>query len=239
MRTTIFLLIGCLLFVGCNQPTVKQSEFMTLDQLQKSNKKFLSYEIVQEPEIEGPYRLTNIINSTVNYEGRSPMWRRAVVDGKNIDFKYEDSVGYGFRFLSVENEAGEFGTIMLRTQGKVPNIFERNNIDPDMAGGGATRADPEDVPAASAVKQRLMRGDDGDGKLAREELPERVRPRFDEFDDNADGFLDEAEIDVFANALGAPDEEDESDSEEAGDTESADADAEGQSDAEGDGESDG
>ncbi|MGI9515421.1 MAG: hypothetical protein ACR2NP_00115, partial [Pirellulaceae bacterium] len=175
MRTTIALLIGCVLLAGCETPTVKKEQFMTLEQMEKGHKKFLGYDVVQAPEIEGPYRLTTVINSTVNYEGRSPMWRRAVVDGENIDFKYEDSLGYGFRFLSVENEAGEFGTIMLRSSGKKPNIFERNNIDPNAAGGGATRADPEDMPAAAVVKRRLMRNDDGDGKLAREELPERVR----------------------------------------------------------------
>ena len=34
---------------------------------------------------------------------------------------------------------------------------------------------------------------DGDGKISKEEAPERMRERFDQIDTNGDGFIDEAE----------------------------------------------
>ncbi|HEY1065665.1 MAG TPA: hypothetical protein VGE52_06140 [Pirellulales bacterium] len=50
-------------------------------------------------------------------------------------------------------------------------------------------------PGVGMMVEMLKRADkDGDGKLSKEETPERLRERFGMLDGNADGFLDEAEI---------------------------------------------
>lgn len=42
---------------------------------------------------------------------------------------------------------------------------------------------------------------DGDGKLSREEAPERMRERFDQMDTNGDGFFDKEEQDAFIELI--------------------------------------
>lgn len=58
-----------------------------------------------------------------------------------------------------------------------------------------------------AMVQNLMNFDkDGDGKLSKEELPERMRPMLESGDTNEDGFLDKEEMAALAKARsgGAP-----------------------------------
>ena len=43
---------------------------------------------------------------------------------------------------------------------------------------------------------------DGDGKVSREEAPERMRDFFDKLDGNADGFIDAAEISALEKRFG-------------------------------------
>jgi collagen type III alpha len=48
---------------------------------------------------------------------------------------------------------------------------------------------------ANEFRERLKRADaNGDGKLSKEEAPERIKDNFDRLDANGDGFLDEAEM---------------------------------------------
>ena len=43
----------------------------------------------------------------------------------------------------------------------------------------------------------MMENDaDGDGKLSREELPERMQQRFDRMDSDGDGFIDQNDIET-------------------------------------------
>ena len=50
-------------------------------------------------------------------------------------------------------------------------------------------------PSLDAVVRRIMKGDeDGDGKLSKEETPERMRERFDQIDTDDDGQIDESEL---------------------------------------------
>ncbi|MGI9239251.1 MAG: hypothetical protein ACR2RV_00530 [Verrucomicrobiales bacterium] len=64
-------------------------------------------------------------------------------------------------------------------------------------GGGGFR------PGAEQILKRILESDaDGDGKLSREEAPERMKDRFDTMDSNGDGFIEKAEIEArFANGL--------------------------------------
>ena len=49
---------------------------------------------------------------------------------------------------------------------------------------------------------RLLESDkNGDGKLSKEELPERMQQMFDRLDSNADGFIDKTEINAMANQM--------------------------------------
>ena len=50
---------------------------------------------------------------------------------------------------------------------------------------------------------RMMRWDaDGDGRLTRDEAPERMRDRFDRIDTNSDGFIDPDEIEAMGGRSG-------------------------------------
>ncbi len=54
-------------------------------------------------------------------------------------------------------------------------------------------------PGGGNMVERMMRFDqDGDGKISREEAPERMRQRFDRMDSNGDGVIDEDEIKAMA-----------------------------------------
>lgn len=64
-------------------------------------------------------------------------------------------------------------------------------------GGGRGNRDPD------AFVKRMMEGDKNkDGKLAKDELPERAQQSFDGWDANKDGFVDEAELKAAAAQFG-------------------------------------
>jgi collagen type III alpha len=43
---------------------------------------------------------------------------------------------------------------------------------------------------------------DGDGKISKDEVPERMRPMFDSMDSNGDGFIDSEEIKALQKKFG-------------------------------------
>lgn len=50
-------------------------------------------------------------------------------------------------------------------------------------------------PAGGEILKRIMEGDkNGDGKLSKEEVPERMRDQFEKIDANSDGFVSKEEI---------------------------------------------
>jgi photosystem II stability/assembly factor-like uncharacterized protein len=76
-------------------------------------------------------------------------------------------------------------------------------------GNGHVEAQPQppargDRPAAAGRGGFLARLDaNGDGKIERSEIPERMAALFDQVDANSDGVLDAAEIEAFASRMGA------------------------------------
>ncbi|MBX3411241.1 MAG: EF-hand domain-containing protein [Pirellulales bacterium] len=81
----------------------------------------------------------------------------------------------------------------------------RNELMPPPPGAGRTfsRDRGPDAPGnPEQLVRRLMNGDkNGDGKLQKEELPERMRQRFDRMDANGDGALDADELKNAAERL--------------------------------------
>ena len=77
--------------------------------------------------------------------------------------------------------------------------------DPD---GGQRRAPSTGGRAGSSggragMVARLMEGDrNGDGKIGKDELPERMQARFDAMDRNGDGFIDQDELKNLAERMG-------------------------------------
>ena len=59
------------------------------------------------------------------------------------------------------------------------------------AGGRRPEGGPDGRRRGPDMLKRL--DTDGDGKISKEEAPERMRERFDQIDTNGDGFIDEAE----------------------------------------------
>ena len=67
----------------------------------------------------------------------------------------------------------------------------RRGGGPGRGGGGAPRG------GAASIIARIFESDtDGDGKISRDEAPERMAPRFDQMDSNGDGFVDRSEIEA-------------------------------------------
>ena len=200
MRFPLLILIGAVFLAGCETSVVKE-EFFTLEQLKKT-KDFLEYELVDgpNPEMEGPYRLSRKVRHDVPREARSPFHRRVFLNDEPIDFKHDDSIGYGFRFLCLQNAKGEEGVILLKTVNKVPRREFIPNAGP--AAARAIRERERGAPTPERVLERLKQADtDGDGKIAKSDMPNRLQDRFDEFDANSDGFLDTDEVKKLAESF--------------------------------------
>jgi len=82
-------------------------------------------------------------------------------------------------------------------------------MEPEMPDEGADRrrrdVDRRDQPGRDRPNpaQTLMRLDrNDDGRLSREESPQRMRERFDNIDTNGDGFIDESELAAIADRAG-------------------------------------
>lgn len=83
----------------------------------------------------------------------------------------------------------------------------------DKQGGGAPKSDqakskakaeakPKSASGPGAILKRLDK--DADGKVSREEAPERLQENFDKLDGNKDGFLDAGELGKLKPPAGAP-----------------------------------
>ena len=70
------------------------------------------------------------------------------------------------------------------------------------APGELAKADKRDRPAAEMIVKRIKQADrDGDGRISRDEAPERLQRGFDRIDSDGDGFLDRDEIVAGAKAM--------------------------------------
>ncbi len=72
-------------------------------------------------------------------------------------------------------------------------------------GQGRGQAGPAGASGAESLTERLWAADiDGDGRLALEELPEQMRPRFDRIDLDRDGYANPSEIESMMQRRGVP-----------------------------------
>ena len=80
---------------------------------------------------------------------------------------------------------------------EVPEQMGRIFARLDTNGDGFIDEDELDRMASGTRMQRFLeRDEDGDGRLSRDELPERMRQRFDRMDANDDGYVDREELEV-------------------------------------------
>ena len=76
-------------------------------------------------------------------------------------------------------------------------------LEPDRDAGRVRQAGRGSRDPAGNLAQRILSRDkDGDGKVSRSEASGRLLRGFDRFDANADGFVDQAEIDGFIERRG-------------------------------------
>ncbi len=70
-------------------------------------------------------------------------------------------------------------------------------LPPRPSGGGGDRVRPGGGDRRRDFRMPSIADldKDGDGKLSKEEVPERMQQRFDQIDGNSDGFIDKAEMD--------------------------------------------
>lgn len=89
------------------------------------------------------------------------------------------------------------GFAIAQPGGGVPGVPNMPRV-PGQPGGGGQPGGPGGNFDPQQFIDRLMQGDaNGDGKLARTEVPPQFAERnFDRFDTNTDGFLDRAELDA-------------------------------------------
>lgn len=82
-------------------------------------------------------------------------------------------------------------------QGNPPDAEARGRGPEGVGGGERGGRDP------AQFLERLMQADaNGDGKISKEEAPERLQANFDRMDQNSDGFLDKEDISGMAARMG-------------------------------------
>ena len=184
----------CLLAAGCDTYLVVNDTYYTMDQL-KETEKFQGYSVLEAPEIEGPYRLTREVNSTIYGCGQAPFHYEVNANNQTYEFIHEEEVvHYGFRFLSVRNKENEFAIILLKTLEKVETDQEKAAKKFGNRPGGNGRQRRPSPLTVESVLERLKRADaDGDGLVALEDVPERLREMAENNDADGDGSLNEAE----------------------------------------------
>ena len=86
-----------------------------------------------------------------------------------------------------KNDDGVVDASEMRPQGRGPR-----------GGAGGGQGNPE-APRGGGFMERLMENDENeDGKLSKDEVPERMQRGFDRMDTNEDGFIDKAELEAMA-----------------------------------------
>ncbi len=128
---------------------------MTLDELKKS-KDFEGFEVVVEPDKEGPYQLIEAATNDVPREARSPFHRQTNYDGTQFIFKYEDSIGYGFRSHVLLTKSGEMTSLLLRSLETKPSTF-------NPGGGGGDQSSDQDPDQGDDKSGDDKSGDDKSG----------------------------------------------------------------------------
>lgn len=101
-------------------------------------------------------------------------------------------------------DANGDGKLSEAEQSAAPSVLKSLDADgdgqltPDEAVGPDSppqRPQADARPGVDALRDRLSAGDkDGDGRISKDEAPERLRERFDRLDENGDGFIDKAEL---------------------------------------------
>ena len=110
-------------------------------------------------------------------------------------------------FGVVYNRAVEGGGVLLGDDVKIAinlETIDANAAPPRparaAAGGGGQGGGPG---GAGGFLARIMSNDaDGDGKLSKEEAPERLQQRFDNIEANGDGYLEESELQQMMQRFG-------------------------------------
>lgn len=101
---------------------------------------------------------------------------------------------------------GRISSLELAEASKVLDSLDRNKdeyISREEAAGGPPRDSAAGRPSTAGDPKRLLASldKDGDGKLSKDEAPERIKEAFDRLDANADGSLDTDEMQKVINRL--------------------------------------
>ena len=125
--------------------------------------------------------------------------RDANQDGKVTVDEVPEQRREGYRRLLQQFDVGEDEGLTkeqftkalgrLMRQGNSGPANPRNDAKPE------NKDRPRNLPPLEQLLQRVQAADtDNDGKISREEAPEKMRQFFDRIDGDSDGFLDESEI---------------------------------------------
>ena len=111
-------------------------------------------------------------------------------------------------FGVVFNRAVEGGGLLLGDDVTIAinlETIDANAAPPRPAGAAGGQRGPggRGPGGAGGFLSRIMSNDaDGDGKISKEEAPERVQQRFDSIDANGDGYLEESELQQMMQGFG-------------------------------------
>jgi Ca2+-binding EF-hand superfamily protein len=101
-----------------------------------------------------------------------------------------------------KNQDGKLAGEEIRPRGpggRGPGGPEGPGGPPDRPPGPGPDGGPDGAGFADRMMERLKQADsDGDGKISKDEAPERLQENFDRLDGNADGFLDAEEMRAMA-----------------------------------------